>query len=246
MARRTLSSAATDGSVVIMAGRIANYRLFLKEFRRTFHTTGAILPSSPGLAAALARFVAEGNNDAVGKASESDESQNGQARRILEVGPGTGAVTSKILSNMASTDRIELVELNDEFVAHLRKRFAEEPAFMAVADRAEVIHDSLLALPAEPTYDVIVSGLPLNNFSSDLVRELLGSMRSLLKPGGTLSFFEYIAVRSVRGVVSRKPERQRLREISETLGGLFSEHEIRRDAVVANVPPAWVHHLRFN
>ena len=48
----------------------SDYGLFLREFRRTFHTTGAVLPSSPRLARALARFVpassdAEPRSDAV-------------------------------------------------------------------------------------------------------------------------------------------------------------------------------------
>jgi len=220
-----------------MAGRLTNYRLFLKEFRRTFHTTGAILPSSPGLAAALSRFVAE--------PTDRDDGPGGK-KQILEVGPGTGAVTSRILAAMGQADRLDMVELNDEFVARLNERFESEPVFQAVAERSEIIHDSLLALPSEPKYDVIVSGLPLNNFSSSDVRELLDSMRSLLRPGGTLSFFEYIGVRPLRGMVSRQRERQRLQEISTILGGLFSEHEIRRDAVLLNVPPAWVHHVRFS
>jgi len=242
-----------------MSGRLSNYRLFLKEFRRTFHTTGAILPSSPGLARALARFVPAA--DAVAAATcesssatgvvapitsgESASAEPASPRRILEVGPGTGAVTSQIIASMGATDQLDMVELNDQFVAHLQKRFAGEPAFQTVADRARIIHDDLLSLPAEPTYHAIVSGLPLNNFPSAAVDELLASMRKLLLPEGTLSFFEYIAVRPMRRVVSGKKERQRLREISSILGGLFAEHEIRRDAAMLNVPPAWVHHLRF-
>ena len=60
---------------------LSDYVLFLKEFRRTFHTTGALFPSSPGLARALSRYV------------QRDDEAVHSPRRILEVGPGTGAVT---------------------------------------------------------------------------------------------------------------------------------------------------------
>jgi len=43
------------------------------------------------------------------------------------------------------------------------------------------------ALPAEPTYDAIISGLPFNNFTSAEVRGFLEHFRAMLKPGGILS-----------------------------------------------------------
>jgi hypothetical protein len=66
-----------------------------------------------------------------------------------------------------------------------------------------------------------------------------------LKPDGTLSFFEYIAIRHFKAAVSRQADRQRVQQIARVLEGLLKEKEIRRDAVWANVPPAWVHHVRF-
>ena len=66
----------------------------------------------------------------------------------------------------------------------------------------------------------------------------------LLEPGGTLSFFEYIAVRRVKQLVSGRRERDRLRGIGQAMGELLAGGEIRRDGVWLNVPPAWVHHVR--
>ena len=209
---------------------LRDYRLFFQQFRRNFHSTGAIAPSGRWLGSALARYVRDGSG----------------ARRILEVGPGTGAVTSHIVRSLGPDDRFDLVELNDEFVAHLRRRFEDDPPFAAVAARSQVIHRPLEELPHDTTYDLIVSGLPLNNFDADNVRSILAAFTRLLKPGGTLSFFEYIAVRPARSLVSSRGERQRLRSISEQLGSLLSQHEIRRDWILPNLPPAWVHHVRFD
>ncbi len=48
----------------------------------------------------------------------------------------------------------------------------------------------------------------------------------------------------MKQVLSRAPERARLRGIGQVLAELLSAGEIRRDGIWLNVPPAWVHHLR--
>jgi phosphatidylethanolamine/phosphatidyl-N-methylethanolamine N-methyltransferase len=212
-----------------MPNKLTELRVFFREFRRNFHSTGAIAPSSRFLAKALARFVAG----------------DGSPRRILEVGPGTGAVTTQIVRRLGPQDRLDLVELNDSFVEVLRQRFSSEPSFRAIADRSRVLHQRVEELPERAAYDVIVSGLPLNNFAAAAVARILAAFAELAKPGGTLSFFEYIAVRPLRSAVSGAAQRQRLKEIGRLLHGLLQQGEIRRDWVLVNVPPAWVHHVRM-
>jgi len=212
-----------------MGSRLSESRLFFREFLRNFHTTGAVLPSGRFLAAALSRFVAQPAE---------------RPRHILEVGPGTGAVTRHIIAAMSPNDRLDLVELNEAFVRRLKHRFETEPHFHAVADRARVLHCPVEELPAETRYDLIVSGLPLNNFSVALVESILATLAKLLAEGGTLSFFEYIAVRPARAMISSRADRKRLRGIGRAMHAVLDQHEIRRDAVLLNVPPAWVHHVR--
>ena len=182
-----------------MAGSWTDYRVFWREFRQHYHTTGAIAPSGRALAAALARFVAV---DHCTQTPDRPTASPPTPRRILEVGPGTGAVTTALVRGLGPGDRLDLVELNDRFVAHLRERFEREPAFQAVEPRSRVLHQPLETLPADAPYDLIISGLPLNNFSVAAVEEILAAYRRLLRPGGTLSFFEYIAIRRARAVVS--------------------------------------------
>jgi len=213
-----------------MARRLSEYRLFLREFLRSYHTTGAILPSSRFLAAALARYVGQ---------AEGPE-------RILEVGPGTGAVTRKIVAQLRADDRLDLVELNGAFVAQLRERFSTDPAFLSVAHRTRILHCAVQEVPGEACYDLVISGLPLNNFTAPQVSEILAAFRRLLKPGGILSFFQYIAIRKLRGLVSGRLDRERLRGIGQVLEELLRANEFRREGIWPNVPPAWVHHLRFD
>jgi phosphatidylethanolamine/phosphatidyl-N-methylethanolamine N-methyltransferase len=212
-----------------MPGRLKEYSLFFREFVRNFHTTGAILPSGRRLAAALARFVHEDST---------------RPRRILEVGPGTGAVTGQILAGMSQADSIDLVELNEAFVEQLRDRFKNDPAFQPVSASARVLHCRVEELPRTDQYDLIVSGLPLNNFAVADVEQILSVLTDLLAPQGTLSFFEYIGIRSARSLVSGASERARLRGIGQAMRRVLDGREIHRDAVWLNVPPAWVHHVR--
>ncbi|REK17987.1 MAG: methyltransferase domain-containing protein [Planctomycetota bacterium] len=208
---------------------LRNHRLFWRQFRQEFQTTGAIAPSGRYLGRALARFV--GASDG--------------AQRVLEVGPGTGAVTEQIVRRLGPHDDFDLVELNEAFVRRLEERFASEPRFSAVAARTRVLHERLESLPAEVPYDVIVSGLPLNNFAVSEVEQIMQTFARLLRPGGVLSFFQYVAVRRAKSLVSNSAERDRLRGIARALDEVLHPHEIQRDCVLPNLPPAWVHHVRL-
>ncbi|MGO8747506.1 MAG: class I SAM-dependent methyltransferase [Thermoguttaceae bacterium] len=212
-----------------MKNRLSECRTFLREYARHGRSTGAVLPSGRSLARALSRYVRNAPSP----------------QQILEVGPGTGAVTSHIVARMGPDDRLDLVELNDTFVHRLRQRLANEPAFQAVADRTRIYHCPIEDLAAQPSYDVIVSGLPFNNFTPPEVEKILGTLHGLLRPAGTLSFFEYIAIRFARMVVSRRAERHRLRGVGMALRKVLGPYEIRCEWIWPNVPPAWVHHVRF-
>ncbi len=212
-----------------MSQRLRDYRVFWKEFRANFQTTGAVMPSGRSLARALARHVGQADGP----------------QRILEVGPGTGAVTAQIVKGLRGTDHFDLVELNDQFVANLRERFASDPPFMAVSGQSRVLHQSVEEVQSEEPYDLVISGLPLNNFSVGQVESFLAGFRRLLRHGGILSFFEYIAIRPARALVSGPSERARLRGIGRAMSELLEPYEIHRDCVWPNVPPAWVHHVRL-
>jgi phospholipid N-methyltransferase len=208
---------------------LAEYRLFLREFWTNYHTTGAILPSGRWLAAALSRHVGKGSHP----------------QRILEVGPGTGPVTRRIARAMRPCDRLDLVELNASFVRRLQDSLTRDPVLKTIAGRTRVLHGAVEDLAAGPSYDVVVSGLPLNNFSPGLVARILSTMTGLLRPGGTLSFFQYIFIRQIKSLVVGRAERDRLREVGRVMDALLRAHEFRRDWVWPNVPPAWAHHVRL-
>lgn len=212
--------------------RLSDYQTFLTQFLRNYETTGSVIPSGRALGTALCRYVGDGSTP----------------QKILEAGPGTGAVTSCIIDRLRQDDELWMVELNPTFAAHLRTAFKEKPAYRAAASRCHLVEGSVAELgplSQDGQFDLIISGLPLNNFSSDDVQNILQAYATLLKPGGILSFFQYILIRPAKMFVSMGPERVRLKGVGDAIEGMLGEREFAREWVWLNVPPAWVHHLRF-
>lgn len=207
----------------------AECRAFFGQFREQYHTTGSILPSSRALGRALTRPMRRSQ----------------PPRRILEVGPGTGAVTREIVRNLKPGDWLDIVEINSKFVRVIEQRFAEEPEFQEKRSQARVIHSPLQLVPGEAVYDFMISGLPLNNFSLELVDDIFQSYQRLLKPAGTLSYFEYLAIRDLKMPFVSEDDRQRLQSLSIYLEEKIRAHQIAADRVPFNVPPAIARHFRF-
>ena len=121
---------------------LSDYRAFLTQFLRNYQTTGAVIPSGRALASALCRHVG-----------------TGAPQKILEAGPGTGAVTGRVIERLRPEDHLWMVELNPTFAAHLRRAFDERPSFRAVAERCHLVEGSLQELGRHGDFDIIVSGM---------------------------------------------------------------------------------------
>jgi len=207
----------------------SDYGAFLKVSRRHFRTTGAVLPSSPFLARALVQPL-KGDRPAA---------------HILEVGPGTGAVTRAIVRRMRVGDQLDAVELNPQFADRLRFRIATDPFYRGVRDNIRVIQASVEDLPGEAVYDFIVSGLPFNSFPSTLVQRIFRAYGRLLKPGGVVSYFEYVLVRHLQTPFVNRVERRRLYRVGRIVKQYNREFQVKREHVFMNVPPAVVRHLHL-
>ena len=94
-----------------MLRSLKNQAAFFRQFRERFETTGSIAPSSRFLAKSMVRFLAKRGTESI---------------RVLEIGPGTGPVTEKIIPLLQPGDKFDLVELNESFVTILKERFATD------------------------------------------------------------------------------------------------------------------------
>jgi phosphatidylethanolamine/phosphatidyl-N-methylethanolamine N-methyltransferase len=209
-------------------GGLRDHIEFLRQYRQRFTTTGSIAPSSRFLARAMTGPLCE----------------RAGPRRILEIGPGTGAVTRRIVRLMRPEDRLDLVELNETFAGIVRRRFETDRHYQRVAECAELHVCPIQEFQSDGAYDVIISGLPINNFSMAMVRDVFEAYFRLLAPGGVLSYFEYMYMRPARKLVSGRATKERLNQLDGFLGPLLEKHRLRTSWVFVNLPPAWVQHLR--
>jgi phospholipid N-methyltransferase len=216
-----------------MAERTSGTKLFLKQAREEFFHVGAIAPSSRFLARAVGRMIPDQRHPV----------------RVLEAGAGTGALTSEILLRLPPGSHLDIYEINPDFASHLAERFVHAAgrgnghgngARVTVAVHNRKVQE----VPADAGYDVIVSGLPLNNFAPRTVQEILETLFASLKPHGTMAYFEYILIREIKSLATGKAERKRLRRIGRITGSFLGRYEFRRESVFLNIPPAVVHYLR--
>ena len=101
---------------------------------------GAVMPSGRVLARTMAQYVD----------IDSD-------RPVIELGPGTGAITNALIAHGVDQKRLVLVEYNPGFCALLRDRY---PQATVVQGDAYALRDSLWNVLSAPA-SAVVSGLPL-------------------------------------------------------------------------------------
>ncbi|MGA3265650.1 MAG: methyltransferase domain-containing protein [Verrucomicrobiota bacterium] len=146
--------------------------LFLQEWFANPQRTGAVAPSSPKLAAAMARWL------------PSDPESY-----VLELGPGTGAVTQALLGRGLREERLVAIEHNPKLAGLLRKRFPS--AEIITGDAWQM--DELLRDRPEPIDSVgaVISSLPLLNFPPAQADALAGKIRAILTCGGKWVQYSY-------------------------------------------------------
>ncbi|MDX2227686.1 MAG: methyltransferase domain-containing protein [Verrucomicrobiae bacterium] len=206
---------------------ISECSLMFREFKGNFQNTGSVLPSS--------RFLARRMLDPFSKRR--------QAAHILEVGAGTGPITEQIVERLRPRDTLHIVELNAEFIRHLRERVNQDPVWRDRKAQIHIFHADILKFEHAHEYDYVVCSLPFYNFPPSLVRGIFAKMRHLLKPGGVLSYFEYAAMRSLGGPFMSRDRRHNMRQIEGMLQEQRAQCLSRSELVLPNVPPAWVRHL---
>ena len=132
--------------------------LFFKRVLANPLQVGYLVPSSPFLTRQTAKRL-----------------DFSKPRVVVELGPGEGCHTRQILRRMDKKSKLVIFELDEEFVAHLKKQFGHD-------DRVVVLHRDALHLSealAELGYthcDYIVSGIPFLVISEDIRMKMLGSI----------------------------------------------------------------------
>ncbi len=144
-------------------------RFFLRWLRRPARL-GAVVPSSPALAAALA---AEVDTQAPGA--------------VVELGSGTGRVTAALVDAGVAPETLVAIEREASFCALLAARF---PGVRVVRGDSRALKRLLAHNPVGPV-KAVVSSLPLLNLSAREQRAVLSQVAAVLAPGGVLVQYTY-------------------------------------------------------
>jgi phosphatidylethanolamine/phosphatidyl-N-methylethanolamine N-methyltransferase len=163
---------------------------FIRSWLEKPLATGAVMPSGRPLARTMAQFV-----------------DPNVAGPVIELGPGTGAVTAALVKRGIDPARMVLVEFNPTFCRLLRNRY---PAATVVQGDAYAIKRLLGAWLRQPA-GAVVSGLPLFTKPLRFRLRLLKDAFTLLMPGAPFVQFTYALVppipRSFSGARAAASER---------------------------------------
>jgi phosphatidylethanolamine/phosphatidyl-N-methylethanolamine N-methyltransferase len=145
--------------------------LFIQECLRKPAQMGALAPSSPRLAKAMAHWLPEDPKD-----------------YVIELGPGTGVVTEALLARGLCPARLLAIEKSPELAAMLQKRF---PQVRVIAGDAGEMDALLHQHTGERRAGAVISSLPLRSFPKELETRVTRKIHEILKPGGCWVQFTY-------------------------------------------------------
>ena len=153
---------------------------FLRNWAGNPLKTGAVAPSSQELARLMA-YHAEAERPGV----------------IVELGPGTGAVTQALVERGVAQERLVLIEYSADFCELLRRRF---PGATVVEGNAYAL-GAVMERLGNPPIASVISGLPLFTRPLPERQALLTDAMRRMAPGAPFIQFSYALVPPVRRVV---------------------------------------------
>jgi phospholipid N-methyltransferase len=138
---------------------------FFRGFLKSPKEVGSIIPSSRFLERRIVRSAGIG-----------------EARTIVELGPGTGGTTRALLRAMRPDATLLAIEINERFAEHLERELPDPRLRVyrgSAADISPALQESGLPAP-----DVVLSGIPFSTMPRPLGSAILDSAHAALAPGG--------------------------------------------------------------
>lgn len=138
---------------------------FVREWLRDPAGTAAVAPSGRALASLITREIDNGSG------------------RVLELGPGTGVFTHRLISRGVDESDLTLIEQNSGFARLLRQRFP----------RATVLDIDAAALGDAPgeRFGAAVCGLGLRNMQPIQIEAILRAAFARMAPDASFYLFTY-------------------------------------------------------
>jgi phospholipid N-methyltransferase len=146
--------------------------LFVTHFFRHPRMLGSMIPSSRFLIRQLLAPV--------------DWSR---ARVIVEFGPGVGVITREMLKRMRADATLIAIELNPDFVRHLRSTI--EDARLVVRQGSAIEVEEAVSQSGAARANYVISGIPFSTMPADEREVILNKTRAVLESQGLFLVYQF-------------------------------------------------------
>lgn len=148
--------------------------IFIKYFFKSAKHTGAIAPSSHFLAQKIV-----------------SQSKIKNARTIIELGPGTGAITKEIIRKKSKDSVLWTFEINPDFVSHLKKNYPEANHIQAdISSLGEITRKNNIG-----KIDAIISGIPFASLGKYDCEKMLTEINGVMDETTRFVLFTYTPIK---------------------------------------------------
>jgi len=164
--------------------------LFARNFFRHPRMLGSIVPSSRFLIKQLLEPI-----------------NWNRARVLVEYGPGVGTITTELLRQMRPDATLIAIEMNPDFVRHLRSAIPD-PRLQVVQGSAADVQE-ILRRCGLTRADYIISGIPFSTIPAPVRERILRKTCEMLEPTGAFLVYQFSSrvlqdLKRVFGYVGRK------------------------------------------
>lgn len=151
--------------------KLQEYRTFMTQAAREPSTVGAVLPTSRHVARAVADVV-----PATGSPT------------VLELGPGTGALSNALHQRIPAGSRHVAIEIDPELVRYLR---SAKPWLQVLEGDATYVRE-LLEPHGITEVDAVISSIPWTLLEPQKQREVLAALGEIMAPTAVFTTVTYL------------------------------------------------------
>ena len=152
--------------------RKGEVRLFFRRWLAHPLRVGALFPSGVSLSTAVAKVV---------------QSDYRAGEYVVELGPGTGAVTRALIDSGIPEERLIMVERDQDMVGWLSGHFPKADILCSDAKNL----DKTLSKNGKDKVFTVVSSLPFTNLSEELGEEIVKAIFKSLEARGKMVQYTY-------------------------------------------------------
>jgi phospholipid N-methyltransferase len=176
---------------------------------KNLKATGAVAPSS--------KFLAQ---NVVNPLQSIMNPDTFPPANILEIGPGTGALTREIVKKMRPADSLDVVEVQEKFFQIIKSKYQ--------AENIAVYLNDFMKFEPDKRYKFIFSSLPYDNMPRRVIRKIWQKKLSLCTPDAYICYFKYVKFRKFKCNYEKQ---------------VVNKYTQNKKFVLRNLPPAKVYTL---